>query len=72
MSDNEYLLQQIARDRLQEARARATRDRLLGAEARREAPGSGRSPRRRANALLRAYGAVARSLISRWRNWRPA
>jgi hypothetical protein len=70
MSDNEYLMQQMARDRLRDARARATRDRLLDDHARQRAAGAGRG-RRRPNAW-RAYGVVARSLISRWRNWRPA
>ncbi len=70
MSDNEYLMQQMARDRLREAQARATRDRWLDDHARQRAAGAGRSPLR-PNAW-RAYGLVARSLISRWRNWRPA
>jgi hypothetical protein len=71
MGDNEYLMQQMARDRLREARVRAARDRWLADEARRPTAGTGRNPRLHPNAW-RVYGAVARSLISRWRNWRPA
>ena len=72
MDANEYLIQFVAGERLREARARAAGDRLLE-----DAPGSGAagvgpSTRRRWRRATRAYWAVASSLISRWRNWRPA
>jgi hypothetical protein len=68
VSDTEYLAQTIAGDRLKEARARARIERVLG-EMRitRAAPGPGR-----AAPWARLYGLAASSLISRWRNWRPA
>ena len=71
MGDNEYLTQVMIHERLREARARAARDRLLHHQVGHGAPGTGRRLRPRPSAL-RVYGAVAISLISRWRNWRPA
>jgi len=68
VSDNEYLAQVIAGDRLTEARARARIERKLG-EAR--LTGAERAPGRAAQ-WARLYGLAATSLISRWRNWRPA
>jgi hypothetical protein len=72
MGDNEYLIQVAASERVRQARARAAVQRMLASGRGRE-PAAARPPRRRpARRLRRLYGAVASSLISRWRNWRPA
>jgi hypothetical protein len=68
VSDNEYLAQSIASDRLKEARARARTERVLAqVQLTRAAGGPGR-----AAWWARLYGLAASSLISRWRNWHPA
>jgi hypothetical protein len=70
MSDNEYLTHVAIGERLREARAHAAVLRRIE-DARASGAADARRSRRRRRPL-RAYGAVARSLISRWRNWRPA
>jgi hypothetical protein len=72
MDANEYLIQFVAGDRLREARDRAAAHHLLEDARASGAAGVGRSTRRRGRRPTRAYWAVASSLISRWRNWRPA
>jgi len=68
VSDNEYLAQAIAADRLKEARTRARIQRTLAQD--RPAP-SGRGCGRAAW-WARLCGPAASSLIDRFRNWRPA
>jgi hypothetical protein len=72
MDANEYLIQFLAGELLREGRARAAVHRLLEDARASGAAGGGPSPRRRSRRPTRAYWAVASSLISRWRNWRPA
>ena len=71
MSDNEYLAQAAVHERLRDARARAAVARCVEGARAAGAPRTGEG-RRRSWWLSRAYGAVASSLVSRWRNWRPA
>ena len=72
MDANEYLIQFVAADRLREARARAAAHYLREDARASGAAGVGPRTRRRGRIPPRAYWAVASSLISRWRNWRPA
>jgi hypothetical protein len=71
MSDNEYLAQAAVHERLRDAWARAAVARCIERARAAGAPRTGQG-RRRPWWLSRAYGAVASSLMSRWRNWRPA
>ena len=70
MSDNEYLAQAAVHERLRDAWARAAVARCVEEARAAGAPRTAES--RRWWWLSRAYGAVASSLMSRWRNWRPA
>jgi hypothetical protein len=71
MSDNEYLAQAAVHERLRDAWVRAAVARGVEGARAAGAPQTGEG-RRRPWWLSRAYGAVASSLMSRWRNWRPA
>lgn len=65
MSDNEYLIRASVTERLEEARLRARIRRAVGDAQASPAELDG-APR--ARRLSRAYWAVSRFLISRWRN----